>query len=238
MDVIRTSYTTKMRTATDVNPVTVRWYFTPPGAPAFTEPSVFRSRVWRDVEDFANTGMGEQTEACFGRKVIEWANGQPPPGLLTGPHPCGSDEVARTGAGPGDPVFTTRIDGGAPCCIGPYAFAAAFQYLHGMDGSFHGQGQVPPDGVFGLWSFIGSPFPITGGFSGTGGSWQLVSLFLPGGQITFVVGGVYPAYSVSMVFPVAMDHSEIEVWGVRYLRARYKATGGSMTTIFLTWPDA
>jgi len=149
MDVIRTCYTTKMRTTTLVEPVTVRWYFTEPGAPVFEGPSVFRSRIWKDLNDFPNTGMGEQSEICSERKVVDYVNGSKPPGATVGEHPCGSDLVAKNGAGPDDPVFPTSFDGVAPCCLGPMVWTSTILVFTGPTMSlFEGKGNSIAEGVF------------------------------------------------------------------------------------------
>lgn len=235
MDVIRTCYRTKMRTTTLAPPVEVQWYFTPPGAPKFTEPSVFRSRVWKDINEFANTGMGEQSEVCCNRKVLEYSNGNKPVGLTTGEHPCGSDEVARNGGGPDDPIFATRADGGAPCCLGPPAFTSVIHGGFGADGTFHGNGAPPSADQLINWTLI-PPF-LTGLTEATGGDFTVFNDALPGGQVLFQFTDLGTHWTLSLVFIVAMDFWQIETWGLRYLAVRFKATGGTAQDMTLIWPN-
>jgi len=236
MDVIRTCYRVKMRTTTEAAPVEVQWYFTNPGAPVFTGPTVFRSRMWKDIADFPNTGMGEQTEVCANRKVVDYSNGAEPPGLTTGLEPCGSDDVARDGGGPTDPIFATRLDGGAPCCLGPPAFTTHIGHNVGMDGTFHGIGDYPADGVFVLLLYTWDGGGSSAGAMAGGGVVQFDFPHEGATTLTVVFSPIPNPTVVNVSADASITFSEIVTWGVRYLQFRIKFTvSGTMYNFTMQW---
>lgn len=235
MDWLRNGYRAKMRTTTLNSPVDVVWYRVPPGTPMFVKQTPLRSRLWAKVPE--NTGMGEQSDGrvCCGRFDVEWYNGAKPPGIDGGLIPCGTDAVARDGGGPDDPLFATNANGNAPCCQGPPAFVTRIGFPVGYDGTFHGNGAPPSLGQ--LIDYIISPGNTTGRVDSTGGDFIVNRSVLPGGSVFFQFTDLGTHWTCSLVFTVAMDFWEVETWGLRYLRVRFKRTGGSIQTMTLDWPN-
>lgn len=151
MDFLRSCYKAKMRTIIGADPVDVIWFRVSDDTPMYSTPNIFTSRVWC-VDPF-NDQMGEQSagRVCCGSQDIDWWNGRPPPALVPGPHPCGTDAVAQTGAGPDDPKFMTGDDGSAPCCAPEPGWSASIFGTIGVRGEWSTSGAYPPVGVTIFW---------------------------------------------------------------------------------------
>lgn len=204
-----------MRTIIGGSPVDVVWYRAEPGASMYTHPTVFRSRQW--VDPHKNTGIGEQSEGdiCCGRQWVDWYNGRPPAALVAGDHTCGTDLVAETGAGPGDPTFVTGPDGAAPCCLTQGSWLSGIAGNHNVFGFWQSRGPYPPSGVLVSWedddghtgsnvsagSFTTYPYPYYG-FT----SFDL--LFTP---------SVNPT-NVRIIFFASVSSEAIYAWGDGYLQ--------------------
>lgn len=153
MDVLRFGYTTYMRTSTECEPIKVRWYRAAPGAPVYPNAHRFYSRNWKDLWEYPSDQIGEQTETCCERKVIDWYNSAKPPGIITGRTPCGSPTAFHNGGGPDDPLFVVGDGGASECCIHPCDKTdTLFCFTIGLAGG-------PFFSVVGLWawqlSFLG-----------------------------------------------------------------------------------
>ncbi|RPJ87008.1 MAG: hypothetical protein EHM18_03290 [Acidobacteria bacterium] len=235
MEPLRFGYRAQMRTSSLVDPIDIVWVQVPDDTPLYTGRTVFRSRNW--AKEPFNDGMGEQSEGriCCGKRDIQWYSGANANRFSGGMVPCGTDDVARVGGGPEDPLFATMEDGSSPCCSGDPAFVTRLALPFGADATFHGNGAPPSLGQFIFWS-IQPPF-IIGTTASTGDDFTITNGSLPGGQVFFQFTNLITHWSLSLVFLVAMDFWQIDVWGLRYLEVRFKRSGGSVQRMTLSWPN-
>jgi len=236
MDVLRNGYKVKMKTGEGLAPAEVVWYRTPPGAPVYSDETAFRSQVWRDVLDWPNTGLGEQTEQCDERKVIDWVDGEPPVGLLTGDEPCGSPEVFRRGGLDGDEIFMTRANGGAPCCLGPAAFISNVLYNIQLDGTFHGHGLEIIAGDIAVLHDEGPP-TAQDFFQNPGPGSSIFDYTREGAtQCTFAFNMAVDPPVVNITFNTSVDFLIIHYWGLRVIAFRVKFGGtGNVHEMVMEW---
>lgn len=167
IDWLRNAYRAKMKTVSYLPPVDVVWFQVPNDTPMFGKACAFRSRFW--FKEPFNDGIGEQNagRTCCKKMDVEWYNGAVATEFSGGLVPCGSDAVAKSGAGPDDPVFATTIDGSAPCCAGPPAWTSTLLPFTGPTLSFfHGKGNSIAEGAFfSLFDFDAVPPLSTGRFN-------------------------------------------------------------------------
>lgn len=234
MDWLRSAYSAMMKTIIGGAAVPIRWFKTAPGTPMFKGASVFRSRNWCDPKD--NDEIGEQydPDVCCGTEGDRWVNGQRAAGFIAGSHPCGTDVVAATGAGPTDPTFVTNPNGSAPCCAPEGSFTSfiyiAFSYFKGDPSTVN---SYPPPGQIVLWT-------DSDGHTGS---------FVSGGDFTDVPYGYFGASHYLLRFnlavdppvcftqwPVSVDIEGTQAWGVGYLRRFVHLAGQPLATITTyTW---
>jgi len=235
MDVLRNGYRTKMRTTIKAEPAEVVWYRTAPGTPVYEGPTVFRSRIWRDVNEYANDGMGEQTEVCFRRKQVDWYNGQPPTGLITGDEPCGTPEVFRSGGGSEDPVFPTRIDGSTACCGPPPIFVNVALMSTAAEGAFTVQGDYPFASTSVFWDTI-SGDNYSGSFSSAGLSTGPIPFPYYGAtEMNYTFTAPPDPWTFTPFFPgVSNSYLGVRAWGIGYLafRVHFTVYGQNVTFVF------
>ena len=115
MDFLRRGKHSYMRMSPDAEPIPIVWYRVPWDRPMYQKPTVFRSRNWEPDHEWSGVGEQEGPKCCDARP-ISWYDSHEPYPTFPPYRPCGSDAVARRGAGPGDPAFLTNEFGAAPCC--------------------------------------------------------------------------------------------------------------------------
>lgn len=97
--------------------VEMEWFFCPPGAKIFPQPTAFSSRNYTDVKEHADLTLGEV------EVTRRWIKGQCPPGV-TGQFFCGDPAHAADGCdlvnGPLEPL--DPYDGVPLCCRGGIPF--------------------------------------------------------------------------------------------------------------------
>jgi hypothetical protein len=222
-----------MKTIIGGDAAPVVWYRVTPTTPAFSGTTAFRSRHYHEPPD--NDGIGEQSDGriCCGKRDEEWYRGNPPADLVPGPHPCGSDAVARTGAGPSDPTFMTGPDGSAPCCAPVPVWGPSIVGIPDISGEPRTFGDFPPSGVTVHWA-------DDEGHSGS---------FISSGTFTTVPYGFHSAASYFLSFtmtpfpptcvtiwPVSMSDDRTVAWGKGYVRRVVRfASGGFVVTTTYTW---
>lgn len=167
MNWLRFGYRCKMRTSSLVDPIDVVHYQVAHDTPMYQKVNVYGSRLW--MKEPFNEGFGEQSDGrvCCGKQDVDWYNGAHPVKRSGGEIPCGTDEVARYGGGPDDPLFPTLADGSAPCCLGGFAWTNTLLMFSGPTlSSFAGKGNSIPEAAYmSIFDFDAVPDLVSGRFN-------------------------------------------------------------------------